>query len=90
MTALDVHRQTLPKAAPGPNPPTRKPIMYKRLLTITLLAAALVLPATPALASAPANFGTHVRDCAQTMGFSGTHNPGMHHGAAGWDGQPCQ
>ncbi len=60
-----------------------------RLLTITLLAGALTLPATPALAATP-NFGSHVRDCAQTMGFTGTHNPGMHHGAAAWDGEPCQ
>ena len=59
-----------------------------RLLTVTLLAGALTLPATPALAATP-NFGAHVRDCAQTMGFTGTHNPGMHHGAADWDGEPC-
>jgi hypothetical protein len=40
--------------------------------------------------SAPTNFGQHVRTCAQTMDFSGEHNPGMHHGAAGWNGMPCQ
>jgi hypothetical protein len=58
-----------------------------------LTGAALIL--TPATAGAattdttPTNFGQHVRTCAQEMGFSGDHNPGMHHGAAGWDGTPC-
>ena len=65
-----------------------------RLLAVTIAIPALVgavaLPATSALAATPTNFGSHVSACAQTMGFSGTHNPGMHHGAAGWDGQPCQ
>jgi len=63
-----------------------------RLLTITLIAAALAFaaPATPALAETP-TYGQHVRDCAQTMGgFTGDHNPGMHRGASGWDGAPCQ
>ncbi|THJ06272.1 hypothetical protein E7Z54_06125 [Nocardioides sp.] len=31
------------------------------------------------------DYGQHVRTCAQTMGFDGTHNPGMHTGFAGWD-----
>ena len=51
------------------------------------ITAALVL--TPAIASAGTGtgqeFGQHVRECAQTMGFNGTHNPGMHHGFAGWN-----
>ena len=34
-------------------------------------------------------FGQHAAQCAQTMGFSADHNPGMHHGARGWDGKPC-
>ena len=34
-------------------------------------------------------FGQHVSHCAQTMGFNGQHNPGMHQGYAGWDGMPC-
>ena len=37
----------------------------------------------------PDNFGQHVSTCAQTMGFDADHNPGMHHGASGWDGLPC-
>ena len=62
-----------------------------RLVASTALAAGLLaFTAVPALAAAP-NFGSHVRVCAQEMGFGGTHNPGvMHHGAAGWDGRPCQ
>jgi len=34
-------------------------------------------------------FGQHVSHCAQTIGFDGAHNPGMHRGYAGWDGMPC-
>ena len=65
------------------------------LLPVAVLAGrALILgPTAAAVAStnvAAANFGQHVRTCAQAMGFSGEHNPGMHHGAAGWDGMPCQ
>lgn len=65
---------------------------HHRLLTITLIAGALALaaPAASALADTP-SFGQHVRDCEQTMGgFTGDHNPGMHRGASGWDGAPCQ
>ena len=29
-------------------------------------------------------FGHHVAACAQTMGLSGDHNPGMHRGITGW------
>ncbi len=53
---------------------------------LALVIGLMVLPAGPARAD---TFGQHVRNCAQTMGFSGAHNPGMHHGAAGWDGEPC-
>ena len=59
---------------------------------IAALAAVALAPAT-AMANAPSDsgsgFGRHVRQCAQTMGFSGTHNPGMHQGYADWDGPPC-
>ena len=35
-------------------------------------------------------YGERVVTCAHLMGgFSAGHNPGMHHGAAGWDGQTC-
>jgi len=60
------------------------------IVTITLVAGLLVLSAAPALAEPSSNFGSHVSVCAQTMGFSGSHNPGMHRGAAGWDGEPCR
>ena len=58
-----------------------------RLVGAGTIMAALVL--TPAMASAGTGtgqeFGQHVVTCAQTMGFNGDHNPGMHQGFAGWD-----
>jgi hypothetical protein len=57
-----------------------------------LVLAAFLLPlwgGGPAWADPPPNFGQHVRQCAQVMGFGGDHNPGMHQGAAGWDGMTC-
>lgn len=30
-------------------------------------------------------FGAHVSHHARTVGFDGEQNPGMHHGAAGWE-----
>lgn len=53
-----------------------------RAATLTLAAALVVGVATPA--GADAQFGEHVTTCAQTMGFDGVHNPGMHRGFAGW------
>ncbi len=67
-----------------------------RIARFAAVGAALVLPllaSSPASAAPPQDagtFGQHVRVCAQLVGFSGDHNPGMHHGAAGWDGMPCQ
>lgn len=57
--------------------------MNTRIRTLVLLAGAttalaLALPGT-ANASA-SGYGQHVRHCAQTMGFDGRHNPGMHQG----------
>jgi hypothetical protein len=56
------------------------------IATILLIAA----PNAP-FADEPtvAKYGLHARDCAQTMGFTGEHNPGMHQGFAGWDGMTC-
>jgi hypothetical protein len=49
------------------------------------LTGALLLVAGPAhAASAEADFGQHVRECAQAHGFSGDHNPGRHQGKSGW------
>lgn len=66
----------------------------KRMTTLVLpFAAAMVLAAPTAAQAQPAQagpgFGQHVSQCAQTMGFNGEHNPGMHHGLSGWDGMPC-
>lgn len=66
--------------------------IHRQLLTVSVLsatAALVILPTGPASAATPTNFGSHVSACAHTMGFSGTHNPGMHRGAAGWDGASC-
>jgi len=52
-------------------------------------ATTLLTSASAALAAPGPDYGHHIVDCAQTVGFSGTHNPGMHHGAAGWDGMTC-
>lgn len=38
---------------------------------------------TPAVAAG--DFGEHVSTCAQTTGFSGDHNPGMHQGFHEWN-----
>jgi len=61
--------------------------MFGKLVAAGTITAALVL--TPAIASAGTStgqeFGQHVRTCAQTMGFNGTHNPGTHQGFAGWN-----
>ncbi len=63
------------------------------LLATALAVGAVVLPAAGASATTsdpgPA-FGTHVSECAQTMDFSGTHNPGMHQGKSGWNGMTCE
>jgi len=65
----------------------------RRVSLATALAGAVLVLATPTAAQAAdatgEDFGQHVRTCAQTMGFTGEHNPGMHAGYAGWDGLPC-
>ena len=65
-------------------------INVRTIATSIIVGGMLTVPASSALAGTPSNFGSHVRECAQSMGFSGSHNPGMHRGAAGWDGQPCR
>ena len=65
----------------------------KRLCMAILVAATAValLPVTASAATATGpDFGQHVANCAELMGgFSGSHNPGVHHGFAGWDGSTC-
>jgi hypothetical protein len=67
--------------------------VIRTIATTAALAAALVITLpTAAFASTAtgAEYGQHVRSCAQTMGFTGEHNPGMHDGFSGWDGMSCQ
>jgi Spy/CpxP family protein refolding chaperone len=65
-----------------------------RISVAAALATAALVLGTPAAAQADpsgrADFGQHVPTCAQTMGFTGSHNPGMHQGYTGWDGMACQ
>lgn len=50
---------------------------------ITALLAATFVSAGPAAAAL--EYAEHVVHCAQEMGMSGTHNPGVHHqGFSGW------
>lgn len=67
--------------------------LIRHIAVAATLATATFVIATPAAAHADAatgaGFGQHVRTCAQTMGFTGDHNPGMHHGYAGWAGMTC-
>lgn len=52
----------------------------------TALAGGVLLTAgVGAPAAASGDFGDHVSTCAQTVGFSADHNPGMHRGRHGWD-----
>jgi hypothetical protein len=64
-------------------------MMKVRILLVSALAAgSVVLSATGASAATPdpgPAYGQHVSQCAQTVGFSGAHNPGMHQGKSGWD-----
>lgn len=60
-----------------------------RRLMIGAAAAVAALALTPAAAAADPEFGRHVAECAQTTGFDGGHNPGMHQGRAGWTPHEC-
>ncbi|OIJ27618.1 hypothetical protein [Nocardioides luteus] len=62
-----------------------------RILIFAAAAAAgtaLALP-SPAAAADGREFGEHVVHCAQDVGFSGTHNPGMHQGFHGFTDHEC-
>ena len=59
------------------------------LIAGLVLTAALVSGPPAARTATGREYGTHVADCAQTMGFSADHNPGMHHGFAQWPGGTC-
>ena len=60
-----------------------------RAAVVVTTTTVILAPASAALAGSGPAFGQHVVECAQTVGFSATHNPGMHQGAAGWDGMTC-
>jgi hypothetical protein len=61
-----------------------------RLIASLAVAAALVVGSAAAGGAATGrDFGAHVATCAQTVGFSADHDPGMHHGYAGWPGDTC-
>jgi hypothetical protein len=61
-----------------------------RLIAGFALAAALVVGSAAASGAATGrDYGAHVATCAQTVGFSADHNPGMHHGYAEWPGDTC-
>jgi TRAP-type C4-dicarboxylate transport system permease large subunit len=49
--------------------------------SVALLAVLAAGTASAAPADA-ATYGQHVRECAQSMGFDQTQNPGMHRGAS--------
>lgn len=53
----------------------------------TVLVGVVALPAAASADTGPTggDLGGHVVVCAQTMGFDGQHNPGMHTGFADWD-----
>jgi hypothetical protein len=66
--------------------------LTSRITVVAAAAVSALVLAAPAAAQAEpvaaGDFGQHVRTCAQLMGFSGSHNPGMHQGNAGWQGMP--
>ncbi len=57
---------------------------------IAVAVLSVVGPASARPAPGAQNFGDHVVTCVSEMRFDGTDNPGMHRGAAGWDGAACQ
>lgn len=57
--------------------------------TAVLTVAIVLLPASSASAADDSPFGQHVKECAKSMGFSATTNPGMHQGASGGHEHHC-
>ena len=62
--------------------------VHSIVLSAAIFAVFAIGPARAA-ASVQADFGSHVAECAQTHGFDGEHNPGMHQGWSGWSGTTC-
>ncbi len=63
--------------------------MNRFLVSLAVAVATIAGPVAAAGATTGHDYGTHVATCAQTMGFNADHNPGMHHGYAGWPGDTC-
>ena len=63
--------------------------MRKLLAAAAIVVAVVSIPGVAGASEAHAEFGHHVVTCVHEHGFDGAHNPGMHHGAAGWDGSTC-
>lgn len=64
----------------------------KLLTAVAVTIGSVLLPSSAAFGlttTSGSDYGHHVVSCAQTHGFDGTHNPGMHQGFAGWDGGSC-
>jgi hypothetical protein len=61
--------------------------LVSSLVVTGALATTLSVPAVTASADSDVgpDFGQHVSDCAQPIGFDGTHNPGTHRGFTGWE-----
>ena len=62
--------------------------VHSIVISIAIFVVVAAAPATMA-ASVQAEFGSHVAHCAQTHGFDGDHNPGVHQGRSGWSGTNC-
>lgn len=63
----------------------------KKVLIAFIITSGFLVPGV-ARATPPTErgeFGQHIANCALEHGFDAAHNPGMHHGRAGWDGTPC-
>lgn len=60
-------------------------MVLKAAAVVSIAGAGLLVAAPAQAADANSDFGQHVTMCAQTMGFDGTMNPGMHQGKSGWD-----
>lgn len=61
----------------------------RRLVTTTAAAMILLVASAGSAVAADGtgrDYADHVRMCQRSMGFSGTHNPGvMHQGYSGWN-----
>jgi hypothetical protein len=87
---MESRLQAKPFAATGLEVMMRRTLILSGLMPATI-GVLLVASPTAGAQTVPAGseFGHHVAECAQTMGFDGAHNPGMHRGVSSWDGTSC-